>query len=479
MTNRLAGILLITALLASCGGGSTDNQSTTDVGDDGPPGVLFGMDGVQYTSSAAASDANTVKFSAATGATKQGGVFHFGYVIDHECVTKNDSTGKTVTVCYDDAPVSSPATLSICGKDIATVTRLGGGTVLTVWDLFEDQQSIDNFTAVSLMANTNSGNPLSTGIKVGLPSTGCQTDWSWATADIQHDAASFKDAVTSASGSTPTWPTLQSVRDYETASYRCARSGLYANIRGNSATVPNVDKQFTGSLIALVDLQGHISGAFDFSTAQPVPLYPGVMTFSADYDISPGGAAPFTYSGAPADPIPNLEVTGQLGSSGLTIHYHTADNSLVSVGDGLMYPYSYLYSLTKYRFLAQDLQYPARIGYPGPTETLALTLDIGADNSAEGNFFDFPSLLPWAVDVRPGGLLVRGTLNGNTLTLHYVDDDILGPPSKAGNFSLTFDSVAKTLTGRFPSYDGKSFVTFGTDRPPLQGCGPSLPQQKT
>jgi hypothetical protein len=139
-----------------------------------------------------------------------------------------------------------------------------------------------------------------------------------------------------------------------------------------------------------------------------------------------------------------------------------------------MWPYSYLYTPVKYRFLARDLQYPARTGYPGATETLALTLDVGTDNSAEGNFFDFPSLLPWTVDVRPGGLLVRGTLNGNTLTLHYVDDDILGPPSKAGNFSLTFDPVAKTLTGRFPTYDGKSFVTFGTDRPPLQGCGPSL-----
>lgn len=478
MTNRLAGILLITALLASCGGGSTDNQSTTDVGDDGPPGQLFGLDGVQYTSAAAPRDSNTVKFSPATGSTKLGGFFHFGYIVEHECVTKNDSnTGKTVTACYDDAPVSSPVTLSICGKDIATVTRLAGDTVLTVWELFQDQQSIDNFTAVSLMSNTNSGDPLSTGIKIGLPSTGCQTDWSWATADIQHDAASFKDAVTSARGNAPSWPTLQSVRDYEAASYRCARSGLYAAIRSNYAKVANVDNQLTGTVLAFVDLQGHISGAFDFSVTPPVPQLPDVMTFAADYNITPGGTAPFSFSASASDPIPNLQVSGQIRDTGMNLDYHTTDDSLASVGDGLLYPYSYLYTPTKYRFLARDLQYPARTGYPGATETLALTLDIGTDNSAEGNFFDFPSLLPWSVDVRPSGLVVRGTLNGNKLTLHYVDDEILGPPSNAGNFSLTFDATAKTLTGRFPTYDGKSFVNFGTDRPPLQGCGASPSQQ--
>jgi hypothetical protein len=461
---------LFLTLLAACGGGGSESDGVDNPDSfDASAGRFVGVEGVQfsYQKISGASGASTPT----TGETGVSGKFNFGYFQAQTC--KTDSETKKETCSASGPPIYKPTAFSICGVSMAELppppaeADIRGAPTYTAWDFFSDQTSIDNMASVLLMGNVNKGDPLTTGIKLSLKNSSCQS-FNWTTPNIQQGAASIQTTA-KADGLAHDWPSPQAISDYLLGTYRCSRAGAYFGIQENAASSNYAARTLSGSFEAIVDFDGHVEGAFDFTRGPGTAPYAGPVLFSGDYTIAPGGVGSLTYVAPDSAPYPGMTITMSLFPYGATGSYQTADGSLAGTTASTNDPgmgISTSAPLAKYRFIEKNVSY-TRPGGTAP-ENFVLWMEVGSDNDVSASLREWaPS--PWNEPLR-GFLSLHGSMNGNSVKLEWYDDTIhKDTPANKQPFTLTLDPSTSRLTGIFPGYSGEPFITF-TDSQPLQGC---------
>jgi hypothetical protein len=466
------------AALAACGG---DAASVSD-GDGGPDSqrdvasarLVGGVEGMSYASSTTYSQNGTSQTATSSGVTDAAGRFEAGIYQQQTCATDIFSQQSS---CTTGPAFYGITTLSICGQRLPTLPAPAPTTLYqvpgyTAWDLFNNQTAINNFAAVTLMANTNTGDPAKTGIvlSTALQTGSCQT-FDWNTANIQQDAASLQTAA-KGDGLAHEWPGAAAVTTYLTTTYLCAHSGLYGGEQFNTETPGYPAGTLSGSFFVIVDAQGSANGYFDFSISGTPPV-PSAVPFAGTVTIAPGGIGTVSYT-APADaPIPNMTVSMSLLPNGATATWQSADGSLAgstaiassSGGTNPGLAPDTEVPFPKYRFLMRDVSY-TRPGSAAPGN-FVFVMDVGYDNHVEGTLQPWPPLPSGA---NPGFLGWHGSMSGNTINLQWwpIKGEQPGATTSA-IVSLSFDPASTTLTGPFIGKDGGTFTTFTAARP-LQGC---------
>lgn len=463
---------LATLLLVSCSGGGGGDDSSTNADwsfSQGNGRLVGGIDGVPFTAQIAITDTstNSTKTTTTTGVTDAAGKFTFGYSQDTKCTTDKDFK----ETCVSSGPATyGNTTFSICGGvALPILPGPGSGDVVvrtapayTAWDFFSDQTSIDNLASVLLMANTNSGDPAKTGVRISSAlRDGTCADFNWSSPNIQQDAASVQSTAKK-DGTAHDWPKAAAVRDYLTKTYLCSHSGRYGGTHVNIATAGYPAATISGDFAAFVGFDGEVEGYVDFGDRTDTP-YSGVVPFRGTVAIAPGGVGSVSYT-APADaPVPNMRVSLRLLPYGANGSWQSADGSVggsTAHSDGQtagMSVYSYA-GFPKYRFLKKDVSY-TRPGASAP-ENFVMTMDVNYDGEANG------ALLPWPPRPRsdPADILTwDGTMNGNAISLHWNAGSKDTTPTTDKPITLTLDPETGSLTGTFPGKDGGWFITFTAD----------------
>lgn len=461
---------MVTCMLPACGGGGdSDSADGPDSSDPSAGRWVVGVEGVQfsYQKIIGASGAATPT----TGETSASGKFNFGFFQAETCTTDLTTNKQT---CTPSGPrIYKPTAFSICGVPITELAPppveadTWAAPTYTVWDFFSDQTAIENMASVLLMANGNKGDPLTAGIKLALKNSSCQP-FDWTTTNIQQDAASIQTAA-KADGAAHDWPSPQAVSDYLLGTYRCSRAGLYFGLQRNTASSSYAEQTLSGAFEAIVDFNGHVEGAFDFSRGPGAAPIAGPILFSGDYTIAPGGVGSLTYVAPDVAPFPGMTITMTLHPFGATGSYRTADGALVGTTASTDNPgmdISTWQPSAKYRFIQKNVSYTRPSGTT--PENFVLWMEIGNDNEVSASLRDWPST-PFNEPLR-GYLSLHGTMEGNSVKLEWYDDNLHKDiPANKQPFTLTLDPNANSLTGNFPGYDGRTFLTF-TDSQPLRGC---------
>jgi hypothetical protein len=469
---------LFFALLTACGGGGGGSGSDggggggdATISDSWSPSagrLAGGLEGAAYKYQQTSLDGSTT--AEQTGTTDLAGKFDFGYYQPQTCTNTTDSNGKATLTCVASGnPSYTPTSFSFCGAAVPPLPpplfSAGNVPAYTAWDFFKDQTSIDNLASIQLMCNSNSGDPLITGIKLAVNTADGQSI-NLSSQNIQQDAATLQTQAKAADGQAHNWPSAQAVSDFLTGTFRCTRAGLYGGTQWNTATAGYAAQSLSGDFSAFVGFDGHVDGFFDFTRGDSKgntsnAPYLGSIAFSGAFPtIAPGGVVSFSYTAPASAPLPNLTVNFTSTPYGAAGTYQTADGSIAGSTSlsnvGVAFP--------KYRFLKENVQY-TRPGAAAP-ETFVMVIDVGYDDKAEGNLINFPAL-PWGSLLTAPYLVLSGHLDGNTLTLEWYDDETKTTDKLP--FTLTLDKNTNTLTGAFPGYNGEPFLEFTADQP-FQGC---------
>jgi len=495
-------LLLSSLLIASCGGdkanSSSDPSTNTNATGQLPYGFSYsdtaafgktsvGVAGLGWVATVP-DDPNKVGGSTHTqvGYTNLGGEFLLTFT--PACTTYTDPNSKKDTTTCSAGSVQPPqlkmcdATLPQIAAPVLTVT---GALNYSVYDLAPDEQSALNLQSAFLMANTNSGDPLQTGItlpdyaKRSAPCNGDSIAWGAPTAQFQLSAGGLQAATQTAdANASHPWHSDDEVRAVARSGFISSRAGLYVgthsvpNFDYKTATVPG----YGGNADLIVDLDGTITGWLDFSnswypgdTSTWPTTYPAPITFSAQLadHIAAGGKTSFTVT-PDASPWPNTTVTMEFFAEGASVSYQTADGSHSGTSKtsfhGLLPNAFTFYGYTafpKYVFLLKNVSY-TRPGHSAP-ESFVGNLVIGYDNKAQANFTQWPPLPYPGVD-QEGWLNLAGTLDPttNVVTLGWLQDLVAPqtPPPTKTPVTLQLDPNAITVGGTFVGYDGSPWTSL-------------------
>jgi len=488
-------VLFAALILASCGGGDGDSKSAPPPTSTNPNGASYGY---SYTSTAAFGKtavgvqglewAATVPTDATkqgsptttqTGFTNLGGEFLLTFAPNCTTTTITDpNTGATTSTTTCIPSGVQPPQLKMCDAPLpqpaAPVNAVHAPLIYSAYDLAPDEQSALNLQSAWLMANTNSGDPLKTGIvlpdykSLGVACNGASILWGAGTADFQQSAAGLL-AASQADGKTHVWHSDEEVRAVARASFIASRVGDYMGRHFQHKGAG--DPELGGNAIVVVDLDGTITGWLDFSdssypgdvstwpTTSPAPI-----SFSAQLadHIAAGGKTVFTVQ-ADSSPWPNTTVTMEFGPEGVNVTYQTADGaesgSSKNAYEGMMNNYAFFSYVTfpKYQFLLKNVSY-TRPGHTTP-ENFIGEMTIGYDNSVTVNFWEWPPL-GWPCVEHGLELNLSGSLDPttNVITIGWLYDLCTHTQPTKTPITLQLDPTAVTVSGTFIGFDGKPWT---------------------